>query len=928
MERDCGVVMAGRPGCGSEIKPPPPGDGFDSDSGSGRCAYARFLANEGSRVGGHIPRPARTVDGNDRFREYFRVLTGDEPYLWQERLHREWLLQGRTPEGIGLPTGTGKTRLMAIWLLALASGAPLPRRLAWVVDRRVVVDQATREAERLRDALDAPGLAGVRESLCGLSVLGDKGGSPLAISTLRGQFEDNRDWSKDPSRPAIVVGTVDMVGSRILFSGYGDGRWRRPFHAGLLAVDTLVVLDEAQLSTPFEGLMREVARFQWGSESLLPPFRFLPISATLRSGTTFGLAPEEREGGGALSKVLRAPKKIVWHGSLGAPLPPDEFLDKVVGAAEAHEGAGSRVVLYLDRVKDVTAIVRRLEKKAPGRVTVLTGTIRGHERDRLVDDPVFARFLKRTGAEGETVYLVCTSAGEVGVDLYSEHMVCDLVSLERMIQRFGRVNRAGDGDARVDLVVGRQEGGAKRTGLRGPEDAREARRETRDEALLKTEAYLRSLSGVSPAELGRSPPPSDAYSPPPPHPPLRSWLIDAWALTSVAHPDLPVDAWLRGTDTGTPDVYFAWREEIETLGDPSLLDVEEVETILQEYRLLPREILRNSFDAARSFLLSLATGERTATSRVVVVSPSGEAEYRGLLSGLLREDGKSLRVRLPFRTVLLPHTVGGLDDRGMLDDEVTRPARDVSAVPSGEHAASGRGRGHLLEVEEGWEFRPFGEGEPVRAATREEVLREARRQLGLRRVSSFRLGTSAEPELRRELAYLKEERDPGSEADPTEMLLEEHLRRAGEAAEVLTRRLGLPAELSARLVDAARQHDLGKSRSVWQEYARNEDPAHPLAKSARYRAPETLGGYRHELGSLVDLDPGTDPLVRHLVATHHGFGRPHFPDRALDREHLMESRGQRDRHLLAFVGLQREFGWWGLAYLEALVKAADGMASS
>lgn len=48
--------------------------------------------------------------------------------------------------------------------------------------------------------------------------LGDRS---LPISTLRGQFVDNRDWLADPAAPAIVVGTVDMIGSRLLFMGYG-----------------------------------------------------------------------------------------------------------------------------------------------------------------------------------------------------------------------------------------------------------------------------------------------------------------------------------------------------------------------------------------------------------------------------------------------------------------------------------------------------------------------------------------------------------------------------------------------------------------------------------------------------------------------------------------------------------------------------------
>ena len=51
---------------------------------------------------------------------------------------------------VDIPTGLGKTSVMALWLIAIAEGANLPRRLVYVVDRRAVVDQATRFAELLR----------------------------------------------------------------------------------------------------------------------------------------------------------------------------------------------------------------------------------------------------------------------------------------------------------------------------------------------------------------------------------------------------------------------------------------------------------------------------------------------------------------------------------------------------------------------------------------------------------------------------------------------------------------------------------------------------------------------------------------------------------------------------------------------------------
>ncbi len=81
----------------------------------------------------------------------------------------------------------------------------------------------------------------------------------LAVSTLRGQFVDNREWLADPTKPAIVIGTIDMIGSRLLFEGYGVSRTMRRYHAGFLGADSLCVLDEAHLCLPFEVLLQTIA---------------------------------------------------------------------------------------------------------------------------------------------------------------------------------------------------------------------------------------------------------------------------------------------------------------------------------------------------------------------------------------------------------------------------------------------------------------------------------------------------------------------------------------------------------------------------------------------------------------------------------------------------------------------------------------------
>ncbi|MFM7862924.1 MAG: helicase-related protein, partial [Planctomycetaceae bacterium] len=102
------------------------------------------------------------------------------------------------------------------------------------------------------------------------------------------------------------------------------------------------------------------------------------------------------------------------------------------------------IIVFAQSVETVHNVYHALEKaKLP--VRTLTGTMRGLERDQLVRDPVFQRFQPApadTAAKG-TVYLVCTSAGEVGVNISADHLICDLTPFDSMAQRFGRVNRFG-----------------------------------------------------------------------------------------------------------------------------------------------------------------------------------------------------------------------------------------------------------------------------------------------------------------------------------------------------------------------------------------------------------------------------------------------------------------------------------------------------
>src|SRR5450759_3156912 len=126
----------------------------------------------------------------------------------------------------------------------------------------------------------------------------------LGISTLRGEFQDNQEWSKFPFRPSVVCGTVDMVGSRLLFSGYGDGAYSRSLHSGLLGNDTLVVFDECHLVPEFSNILHLVE--QAGGK--LTPYHYMLMSATGDGQITTIELSDADKNSPVLGKRLKASK--------------------------------------------------------------------------------------------------------------------------------------------------------------------------------------------------------------------------------------------------------------------------------------------------------------------------------------------------------------------------------------------------------------------------------------------------------------------------------------------------------------------------------------------------------------------------------------------------------------------------------------------
>ena len=90
--------------------------------------------------------------------------------------------------------------------------------------------------------------------------------------------------------------------------------------------------------------------------------------------------------------------------------------------------------------------------------------------------------------------------------------------------------------------------------------------------------------------------------------------------------------------------------------------------------------------------------------------------------------------------------------------------------------------------------------------------------------------------------------------------------------------------------------------------------------------------YRHEFGSLSTntIDSTAGDLSFHIIAAHHGRGRPHFPaDEIFDPERPPdESQAIASAIPQRFARLQLTYGRWGLAYLESILRAADYAASA
>jgi CRISPR-associated endonuclease/helicase Cas3 len=669
---------------------------------------------------------ARPLTPED-FPRFFSALWSYPPFDWQARLLRRVHSKG-WPSTLDLPTGSGKTAVLDVALFALALDAfSVPgerlqaRRIVLVVDRRVVVDQAYERAVKIAQALDQSkdGILGsVATALLALS--GDPRGLPVLPAILRGGMPREAEWARTPSQPVILVSTVDQVGSRLLFRGYGVSNGMKPVHAGLLGQDSLYLLDEVHLARPFEETLSAIARWYGNSQTsteLLPrPLKFVRMSATVadeRNETFFGLEEADRSHE-RLRERLVANKKA----SLGfdnTPHDPAKAGEALARAAVREverlgNGTGRAVAVIVNRVNTARQVALLAQQRLRGAWTVqlLTGRMRPLDRVQLLSDLLGRVSSGRTRHKtDERMLLVSTQAVEAGADFDFDALVTECASLDALRQRFGRLDRLGQLTTSEAVILAGSSsldekgdpdpiyGDSLRNTWRWLNEIAEHSPENHEPVVdFGIEALAPKLGELDSEKLSSMLPPRGTA------PVLVANYLDRWVQTSpVPSADPDIASFLHGIGRGAPEVQIVWRADL----DEALLYREKqaaehgssslpfVRGLLETVRPSALESLSVPLWAAARWLEAVAGRRRQDKSGVEGAATltdvegmgsSDDAAPDGMAPAVLwRGEESFIATRAsdirPGETVVVPATYGGLDPTFCCwDAEATETVRD------------------------------------------------------------------------------------------------------------------------------------------------------------------------------------------------------------------------------------------------------------
>lgn len=823
----------------------------------------------------------------DDFAAFFEGVHGVAPFPWQRRLLERLTGGGSWPKVLDLPTGCGKTAALDIALFHLALEADrgpdrrAPVRIVLVVDRRLVVDDAFARARKLADALaHAPAgtvRARIADRLRWLAI----DGPPLVARRLRGGLPREEDWARTPCQPTILCSTVDQVGSRLLFRGYGISDSMKPVHAGLLGSDCLILLDEAHLAEPFRqtlGWIECYRREPWRSEPLAPPWATVLLTATpgTRPTDSFELDEEDRRhpvlaarlGAQKRARLVEIGRKRSAAEATSDRQEEGELGERVrailceveTGMQTLKEGglatpALAVVVNRVARARACFAAIERHDWPEPVDVLLLIGPQRALDRDRLVERlaPL------RTGADRSLerpLVIVSTQGIEAGVDLDLDGLVTELAPLDSLRQRFGRLNRAGRAIEPFAVVVAHAGDLAKR--YEDPVYGRSlaAVWQALDRATRKRDGQSFVEFGIRHAEFEM---PVEALAPKAQAPVLLPAHLELLRRTAPQPAqDPPVGLFLHGPSLEADSVSLVWRADL----DPGAMNTEAVNRLLEFLPPRAGEAIALPVWAVRAWLQGGTGLLPRLADAPGLPEPTEAAEPEPERPRIFRWRGRNggsgwiePREIEPGDAIVVPAHLGGLDAWGW-NPEAHEPALDLAA----EAAEPFAGRRFVVRVAPGllgeavppdrladtlsglegigWrDLRDALSGLPLPDHLRQDLDRLDRARQGRVRVDLDLYGRDEDRRPRGALfvaplglqggpaaAEAASEDDLKGSTGGVVVELGAHARHVAERAAEFAERGGLPHGLKEDLRLAGLLHDLGKADLRFQAWLREDDP--------------------------------------------------------------------------------------------------------
>ena len=908
------------------------------------------------------------------FADFYCAIHRRPPFPWQARLAQQVAETDQWPVEVGVPTGLGKTACLDVavwWLATQAHRAPeqrtAPTRVWWVVNRRLLVDSTAEHAEHLARVLetpDAPDLSGrgsevateVAKRLRCLSA--DRAAPPLDVIRLRGGVASRT--PRDPSRPTVILCTLPMYGSRLLFRGYGSTL--RSIDAAMAGTDSLVLLDEAHLAPHLKQLIAALPKCAPGAQAILPESRSTARITALTatgdaSGERFDLDAQD-EANPIIQRRLRAAKPLevrAFEKGDPAKLLPEAALGLLKEAPQP-----SACLVFANTPKTARETFERLRRRTTdteAEMLLLTGLTREREAERMrarildLDDGMAATRPARSARQRHLV-VVATQTLEVGADIDAEYLVTEACGVRALTQRLGRLNRFGHHDhARAVYLHApppKQRGGTGETWpVYGEEPARVIQRlkhagagGTRCVVDLPP-ARVAEVLGIPGDDPGRVPE-------------VLPGIL--WEWTKTTNPpdgEAPVEPYFSGIGGAAYTVSLIWRVHVPEEGDrlwPRAADSEAVDVPIGEMR----KALENDEDLRRL----APDGVTVEATRAADLRPGDQVVLpadRGLLDRFGWNPAASERV-----------VDASLAGQGLpLDGKAIERLCGIDAAPQ---------LGIALGDDEHEEVDQAERDEAVRAILTK--LKEAETPPGWDTMEWTEFVEALNPVVeapRLEAPRLKiktpEPQRPGSDfgADfdelslgPARVGLAEHGEAVGTLAREIARRIGLRPDLAGVVEQAGALHDIGKADARFQRWldpeerrgalvAKSDTPRHRW-EATRAAAGWPRGGRHEDLSARLARawlernpcwgEPEHRDLLLHLVISHHGKGRPLVPPvpdgtaskvSAVVQGASVEARADLARvdwrQPRRFRRLNDRFGPWGLALLEAIVRLADHAVS-